>query len=98
MKAGDRIIGHNLIGQRCDFKGCQEEAQRIVRFKPTGDVVTARCKAHQGPTWEWYLSNGHCPKCSVDVVHHFDESENVWRGCDFAIDYLVNLAEQRAES
>ena len=95
-----RIIGYNLIGHRCDFKGCDATADSIIRYKPTGDVVTARCKTHRFPSWRAALDRNACPKCQANITDHVEEMTDgdEWRGCDYAIDRLADAAERNLEA
>ncbi len=93
-----RIIGFNLIGQRCDYvpvtggQRCTREADSIFRHKPTGAVVSARCKAHDTPTRRIELDAGRCPTCRLDRTDHYNEDANTY-SCDTAIDRAAASAE-----
>jgi hypothetical protein len=92
------------IGYICDHYDhetaarCREVAQRLIRLKPAnGEVVAARCKAHQTPDWFHDLDAGRCPTCAIAFLKHCEElsdpDELVYRGCAYAIDRLADEAE-----
>ena len=94
-----RIIGYNLIGERCDFrpitggKRCERTADSIFRHKATGAVVSARCKAHDTPTRRAELEAGRCPTCRLNRDDHHDEDANTY-SCDTAINRAADQAER----
>jgi hypothetical protein len=87
-----RIISVGGIYEACDYQKCKAPADSIFRHRPTGHIVSARCKTHDTTSRRFAIESGRCPTCQLDRTWHHDEDENTY-SCDRAIDYAVSLEE-----